>query len=610
MSDVLDLLKRWSHSGTIRELDYHFARFLLQMGGDATPAPTLLLGALLSHQLGQGHICLPMVQLDRVLSELRFDARREARQQLQGDLSSALAFEQLIGDGTHPTPMVMEAGRLYLYRYWQMESRIAQQLKLRSHTVACDQSLLAAGLERLFPTSAETDWQRVAAAVALGSRFSVISGGPGTGKTTTVIRLLALYIEQQLQLGKEPTIRLAAPTGKAAARMAESIASAREDLDADKKVKDLVPERATTLHRLLGPVRGSYKFRHNESNPLHLDLLIVDEASMVDLTMMTALMDALPEHARLILIGDRNQLASVEAGSVLGDICGDTDRHHYSERQQAILGASCGLPASADVAVAGIDDSIALLRKSYRFDEHSGIGNMARAVNSGQTDALWQVIEEGYSDIDYQPLSERNYQRMIQRVAAGYQEYLSALHAGEPVQRALLLFQQHQLLCALREGPYGVTGLNNAIEQQLRSRRLIEAEAQWYIGRPVMIVRNEPSLQLFNGDIGIAAPDDNGQMKVWFEQDEGDPKGVPVSRVPEHQTVYAMTVHKSQGSEFATTYMILPADDSPVLTRELIYTGITRAKQRLELCGRPEVMELGCRRKTERASGLEARLRS
>ncbi|MDV6251406.1 exodeoxyribonuclease V subunit alpha [Vibrio sp. EA2] len=480
-------------------------------------------------------------------------------------------------------------------------------------------------LDELVPLSACVNWQKVAAAVALTRRFAVISGGPGTGKTTTVTKLLAALIEQAAQ-EKNLTIKLVAPTGKAAARLTESIGKAVQELPVSPELKAKIPTESSTLHRLLGAIPNSAEFRHNKQNPLHLDILVIDEASMVDLPMMYKVVDALPKHARLILLGDKDQLASVEAGAVLGDIC-SFHALGYGKEQASAIAKLTGFDtlAHSSNSVSSIADSLCMLQKSYRFDARSGIGQLAKAVNLGSAASVDNVWARDFSDIEHFALSSQNYNQMMQTLVQEYGRYLKRIgqqeqdpNTGEPetltrkAKAVLDTFNQCRLLCAIREGDFGVAGLNQRIEKALAARKLIKVQDEiWYHGRPVMVTRNDHGLGLYNGDIGICMRDDSEEeqrLKVFFELPDGSVKSVLPSRVPEHETAYAMTIHKSQGSEFDYTLMILPPDFSPILTRELIYTGITRAKKRLALYAELNVLKRGIKVKTTRASGLVQRL--
>lgn len=462
-------------------------------------------------------------------------------------------------------------------------------------------------LDTLVPEALCCNGQKLAAATAAARPFAVISGGPGTGKTTTVAKLLAILVETGLQAGKAPAIRLVAPTGKAAARLTESIGSALQALDLPPEWVEAIPTEAGTLHRLLGVIPGRSQFRHHAGNPLHLDLLVVDEASMVDLPMMARLLDALPIHARLILLGDKDQLASVEAGAVLGDICSFIEQG-ISPAQADWLSRQTGYRLQGSPAGAPVRDSLCLLAKSWRFDQHSGIGQLARACNSGDATAVESVWGMGFADISLHPWAGEAYDALIAQGVAGYGSYLKAARAGEAPAAVFKAFNSFQILCALRDGPFGVLGLNERLELALSRAGLIARDGDWYAGRPVMVVRNDHGVGLYNGDMGLCLPDETGRLKVWFEQPDGTLRALLPSRLPPHETVYAMTIHKSQGSEFAHTVLVLPDSPSPLLTRELVYTGITRAKARLDLYGDRALLAQAVRKKTERYSGLAERL--
>ncbi|EGA68124.1 exodeoxyribonuclease V alpha chain [Vibrio sinaloensis DSM 21326] len=479
-------------------------------------------------------------------------------------------------------------------------------------------------LDELVPQSVCVNWQKVAAAIALTRRFAVISGGPGTGKTTTVTKLLAALIEQAKQAGEAPSIKLVAPTGKAAARLTESIGKAISQLPVEPELKAAIPTDASTIHRLLGAIPNSAEFRHHQQNPLHLDILVVDEASMVDLPMMYKLVAALPKHARLILLGDKDQLASVEAGAVLGDIC-SFNQFGYSAGQSQTVAKLTGYQTLVNTkgSTAMIADSLCMLQKSYRFDARSGIGQLAKAINAGSAQQIDWVWQKPFSDIAKYPIDSQHYGQMVQTMVHEYRDYLQRAEqalldteTGQPesietrAKAALDAFAKCRLLCAVREGDFGVAGLNQRIERALASRKLIQVQDElWYHGRPVMVTRNDHGLGLYNGDIGICIRDETqNKLKVFFELPDGSVKAVLPSRVPEHETAYAMTIHKSQGSEFEHTLMILPPDFTPILTRELIYTGITRAKKQLSLYVDERVLKRGIKIRTERASGLVDRL--
>ncbi|EKQ8747141.1 exodeoxyribonuclease V subunit alpha [Salmonella enterica] len=580
------------------------AQFALTVAGNDDPAVTLA-AALLSHDAGEGHVCLPLSRLTLTEEAHPLLVAWISETATPIDWKKRLLASATVSCGDSPAPLILCGDRLYLNRMWCNERTVARFFNEVNQAIAVDEDQLSRILDALFPPTDEVNWQKVAAAVALTRRISVISGGPGTGKTTTVAKLLAALI--QMADGERCRIRLAAPTGKAAARLTESLGAALRQLPLTDAQKKRIPEDASTLHRLLGAQPGSQRLRHHAGNPLHLDVLVVDEASMIDLPMMSRLIDALPPHGRVIFLGDRDQLASVEAGAVLGDICAYVNAGFTAERARQLSRLTgSAIPVGAGTQAASLRDSLCLLQKSYRFGSDSGIGKLAAAINCGDRSAIQAVFQQGFSDIEKRTLqSSDDYAGMLDEALAGYGRYLRLLHEKATPEAILQAFNEYQLLCALREGPFGVRGLNDRIEQAMVQQRKIQRHphSRWYEGRPVMIARNDSALELFNGDIGIAL--DRGQgLRVWFVMPDGTIKSVQPSRLPEHDTTWAMTVHKSQGSEFDHAALILPSQRSPVVTRELVYTAVTRARRRLSLYADERILASAIVTRTERRSGL------
>ena len=608
-------------------LDLAFAQFLQATQPSADPRHALL-AALTSHQFSRGHACLDLELLEQGVAVLGWDARLKA--QLPEGLVQAA--RSLPWRAAQDSPLVLDGARLYLRRNWMAEQDIRAAIQARLQQPCAVPANLPALLDQLFARSPDTDgkvapqgpdWQKVACALAARNRFTLITGGPGTGKTTTVVRLLALLQTGASQAAKAGMrVALAAPTGKAAARLGESIASAIAQLPEALRPTNVAP--AATLHKLL-QIRPD---RPELPTPeLAVDLVIVDEASMIDLEMMARLLAAVPLTASLILLGDKDQLASVEAGAVMAQLCEGAEAGHYSAATVAWLRAVAG----ADVQVwshaasaqgtshHALAQQTAMLRLSRRFQEDSGIGIWAKAVNAGDkatVQSLWRQAplygaptrtQETAAVDRLQPRRAQDTQ-LTGLLQAGWQAWLAQI-AGLPANAcsdaqamaALQAFGQFQVLCAVREGPWGVESLNARIALALGF-----PGDGWYAGRPVMVSRNDYNLALMNGDVGLCLPHAKG-LRVAFPDGQGGIHWVAPQRLDAVESVFAMTVHKSQGSEFAHVCLVLPDKPVAVLTRELLYTGITRAKTRLTLVlPQTEVLWHAVDAKVIRSGGLGA----
>jgi exodeoxyribonuclease V alpha subunit len=613
MSGALQVLRE---RGVLSDLDWHFADAITRIGRDRR-SDIRLAAALASRAVGQGHVCLDLPRLveGAALVDEAGDAVDCAWPALEAWRSGLAASPLVSMPGADAvTPLVLDAaGRLYLRRYWDHQMRLAAAIGARA--VADDETvdapLLAAGLARLFPRAEDApdvNWQRIAAAVAVLRRFCVISGGPGTGKTHTVVRILALLVEQGLNGGgRAPRCTLLAPTGKAAARLAESIRTGKAALDADDAVIAAIPDAAATIHRGLGAEPGrSARFRHGPDNPLAADVVLVDEASMVDVALMARLTGAMPPHARLILLGDQDQLASVEAGAVLGDICNAGAPRSFSRAFAASAAARSGevLPvAAAAPPESGIWDCIVQLSHSYRYGADSGIDRLARAINAGDVAAATAALAAGRGVALVEPSEAGTLGPALeQAVRDGLAAYFAAT---DPVER-LRMLARFRVLCAHRRGPYGVETVNEQIEQLLAGDGLIRPDVAFYHGRPILITRNDYQLQLYNGDVGSIVDDRrrDGAHSAVFLAADGTPRHIAPSRLPPHETVFAMSVHKSQGSEFDSVAILLPEQTSPIVTRELLYTAVTRARRQATLHASQSVVAHAVERRSERASGL------
>ena len=565
-----------------------------------------------------------------------------------------------------PTPFVLDGDQLYMDRYWRYQRRLARALRERAAAPMFtpeDPSLLQAGLMNLLrPLDGEgtplpedpttLDRQRLAAAVAALRRLTVLSGGPGMGKTYTIrVVLVLLYVQWKARTLKVPglpplDVALAAPTGKAANRMKESLGEGLDEfieslgpalgaLAAPRDLRAFLTGLSTfTLHRLLGwQSRSPTSFRHNADNPLSQQVVVVDEASMVDLALMAKLVDAVGPDARLLLIGDRHQLASVEAGTVLADICGTTgpERLTLSGPFAGELKQQCGLDveqAGAELTgERGTGDCIVQLNKYHRFKGDSGIGAFARACLADKPEVAAAVLLDstGYPDVSLTEHGDKGLltQPVQEAILAGYRPYLKLLAGGpeedEPEQafhrRVLEALDSFRVLCVHRKGRLGVTGLNKAIEELLlkdEEVRSFTPRSGSYHGQPIIVHRNDYAVGRFNGDVGLVlrrkqgVTDERRRRRLWvaFPGPGETVEYLPPSRLPEHQTVFAMTIHKSQGSQFTHAMVVLPTQQSPILTRELIYTGVTRAAKKMTMIGDNDLLVKALSEKVTRASGL------
>ena len=608
----MNLLKNIEHLrdlGIFTDIDIHFAKLMLSLSNDLDEAS--LLGAVLaSYFTNLGSSCVDL----SILANRSFPLQSEPGINklpcpTLSNWQSSLRNCHIVGSPGDYTPLILDTHRLYLYRYFYYEQQLAIQIRLRSSQLCRDvnHDILEEGLSRLFPSQSgiSMDQQKYAAQTAVQRHFCIISGGPGSGKTSTVIKILALLLSQDPDLN----IALAAPTGKAAIRLQESIIQTLPHLNCTQKIKSAIPQETYTIHRLLGSRTNSPYFRSHAGNLLAYQVVVVDEASMVDLALMTKLAQAIPKSARWILLGDKDQLASVEAGTVLGDICeasfldkykgqieNNNEPNEVSQFTMKLAGTKFPNP---------LQDNIALLDKSYRFGENSGIWKLAQAVKQGQSEKVLRILNsKNYPDVNWHHLglSENLPSVLIEQIMINFSRCLAE---KLPV-KILQLFEQFKVLCATRRGPYGVEAINRQIEDELNKKGIVRAISRWYHGQPIMITRNDYTLKLFNGDIGIILrnPVNRNELQAFFPSLEGEIRIFWPHRLPKHETVYAMTIHKSQGSEFDKVLILLPQQFSTLLTRELVYTGITRAKQRVDIWGSEQVFSSAISQKINRSSGL------
>jgi exodeoxyribonuclease V alpha subunit len=639
---VVPELEPFVSAGVLTVADVRLARRLGRIGGDDDP-DVLLAVALALRGPRHGHVC---VELDDIAGHLAVEPQRRVTGTGSGGAPAVptevtslpwpspkrwhrrLADSPLVrSGGPGETPLVLDAGRLYLDRYWEYERQLASELLRRAadRTEPAEPAALSGWLDALFGPAETLDRQRLAAVVALHRRLTVIAGGPGTGKTYTVTRVLALlHLAAQARDGDRPLrVALAAPTGKAAARLQESLREGLGSLTLEPSVRAAMERTpASTIHRLLGVRRGgSTRFRHDADTPLPHDVVIVDEASMVSLPLMAKLVAAVRPDASLLLLGDRDQLASVEAGAAFGDLCGPAGSRPVlrlsADAAATVAGPMAGqLAGSFETADApGIWDAVVRLDRFHRFAGGSDLGAVASAIQRAgdDPDEVLDLLrgEEGTVRL-LDPDVDRGSRARVERMAVtAYREVAQLALAGAPAPQVLEALGHFRVLCARRSGREGVDDWNRTIEARLSAELpALHVGQRWYVGRPVMITENDHTVRLYNGDVGVvlADPERAGRLVVAFWTPDGHIRLLSPSRLPACETTYAMTIHKSQGSQFEHVAVVLTREPSPVLTRELLYTALTRASEQVTVLGSEPILRTTLTRPIQRASGLQQRL--
>ncbi len=659
--EKIALLESLVTPGPFHYIDIHFARLVCRLVGDEGCWPLFLAALLTSYAVNRrSQICLPLRDLPAELSEWLLadngsELNPESASQLatlawpinwEVELSAHVGVASPENAALRQHLLVLDDGSLYLQRYWDYEQRLAHMINERLKTPAFDFPDPVKSLGVVAPrfagesgvVNADVDvdcapqpfnFQTAAVCAGLRNHFTIISGGPGCGKTSVVAAVAALWLESR----PKDRIVLCAPTGLAQARLHQALLDEIAFLDCTKEVKDeLLKLSAATIHRLLGyrPGRG---FRYHAENRLPVDLLIVDEASMVPLWIMTSLFAALPDTCAVILLGDKNQLASVEAGAVLGDLCSSGSENRFSaaflsDIARLTMGAAPGVSATSEKGF--LDDHIIELKKSYRFAPDGGIARLQRAIMAPASDAKVDLEQLCVND----PSGEVGIHRLpgegpafeaflFQQMACleidfdGRMLPVKSYSEVDDLATAFAVFQSFRILSPMRRGRFGIDNLNRLLPQALG----LQANRQYYRGRPLMITRNAPQLNLYNGDIGLVWPDAEGRLRVWFRRADGSFADFLPQRLPSHESAFAVTVHKAQGSGFQRVVLLWPGSDNALLTREMLYTAVTRAAKRIEIwlpgvvAGRSDLktslaaslaasLATSCRRRVERSSGL------
>jgi exodeoxyribonuclease V alpha subunit len=569
---------------------------------------------LLSKRLAEGHVCIGIREAEELRAEIPYQVH---------SVAELTAVASLVGRPGDVKPFIIDGERMYLQRYHRYESAIAERIRKMTENGRAKaaermqlletQADLIRSLEADYPLEGLTaeqqiDWQLIAALNALTDDFSIITGGPGTGKTTTLAKLLRILYACQ----PDAAVALAAPTGKAAMRMLESLKRSASNYPEEvrQRIEALKPR---TLHRLLGWKKGQVTFKYNADRPLEFDFVVIDEASMVDLPMFHKLLDACGERTRLILLGDKDQLASVEAGSLLGDLChasSSSTLNRFTSDKCAWFNRFIKDPARTITEVyhapaeGPLSGRIVELRLSHRFKGQGGIGMLSRAIIAGDAAAV-AVMADAPATAEVRFDADCS-EKLLEEFILGYSEYILEPNPGE----ALKKLNQLRVLVAVREGDRGLYAVNRRIEQLLQQKKLITTGVDFYENRPVIVTQNNYELDLYNGDVGITRLE-NGRSRVWFEDAAGEMRSVPAASLSHCETVFAMTIHKSQGSEFDKVLVLLPeGTDTPILTRELLYTAVTRAKKSVLLQAGADTLRHTTEQRVRRISGVQERLRN
>ena len=558
----------------------------------ASSAAALHLAGLNSWAVGKGHSCF--------MPELLDDWPDTQDSALHAQLRAGTWPQaEFIGDASSDLPIIVDGNRSWLRRYWRHERDVEAALLQRAQPapISSNAAEVAQALDEFLPASneAQTDWQRVAAAMSLRAPLSVICGGPGTGKTHTALRLLALH----LRLSDKPLrMALAAPTGKAAQRLGESVQAGLDALPLSAKERVALPSDAKTLHRLLGFRPQSVAPLHDADDPLDLDVLIVDECSMVDLPLMAKLLRALKPECRLILLGDPDQLPAVENGAVLASVAASNGDNVFSAPACRWLADAKAARLNPGVEQTAIGDCVVRLQRARRFAGESGIARLVGAIRLGDEDAVFDALSTS-ADIRW---SEQAMAFDTVQARNAARSHWTDLATSESPQAALAQLGSYRILCAVREGPQGVVGLNQAIGSLLHGA----SSASLHVcGRPILVTSNEHALGLYNGDVGILlAEHAGGPLRAWFTRRDGGLLCVLPTQLPAHESAYAMTVHKAQGSEFDMVDLVLPQQPHPLITREWLYTAASRARRELHVHASREVIRAALPLRTRRINGL------
>ncbi|QIQ42175.1 MAG: exodeoxyribonuclease V subunit alpha [Buchnera aphidicola (Microlophium carnosum)] len=588
---MIMLLKQAVKFKIIRPIDFYFSQFITQKN-----TIIMLVAACISYESSQGHIFLPIQYFEKncFFSSLneKFIKKILFFLEKKIDWSAELLKHKSIGNGKLPTPLVLYKNKIYLYKMWKAKNNIFNYLYTKNKKNRINQEKCSKILNNLFPQH-NINFQKIAVALTLINRISFITGGPGTGKTTIILKIIIALIKSSKKVIK---IQLSAPTGKATTRLNEIIKNNIFDLYLSEQEKHSLPSRAITIHQLLGIQKISQNSFFNKNHLLDLDILIIDEISMVDILMMEKILFSVSSNTKLIFIGDSNQLRPIESSSILKKICSYAN-DGYSLQTVINIEKLTQYKLSKNTNTKKtnfISDSICVLKKNYRFNKSSGIYILSHAICNKKIKIIESLFNNLIKNVSfYENNSVKKYEKMIQNISLNYKNFWDKVYQKATMKEIIESFKDYQTLCVLHDGLFGVNVLNKKLEGNMYKKNIIKYfyinGQEWYIGKPIMITNNNKYLDIFNGEIGITNINKNGILQVSFLKQNNIVNNIPVTILRKYKTAWAITVHKSQGSEFINTSLILPNSHLNILNKDILYTGVTRSRKMLSIFSEKEV---------------------
>ncbi|QCI22457.1 exodeoxyribonuclease V subunit alpha [Buchnera aphidicola] len=604
------LLKKSLQKKLIRPIDFYFGKFI----SNNNPI-LMLIGTCISYENSNGHIFLPIEYFEKNYFLSIFN-KKLVKNYLEIVEKKFKWKEELlkhpsVSNGSILTPLVLFKKKIYLYKMWKAENNIFQYLK-KEHKINVNKKKCSKILDNLFPGN-KKNFQKIAVALTLITNITFIIGAPGTGKTTTILKIIIALIKNEK---KSIKIQLSAPTGKATTHLNEIITNNIFDLYLSEKEKKCLPYNAVTIHKLLGIEKVSQKSYFKHGNLLDLDVLIIDESSMIDILMMEKIFNSVSKNTKLIFIGDHNQLCPIETGFILKDICYYSN-HGYNLKILNYIKALTKyqfLINNEKKTPNFISNKICTLKKSYRFNKSSGIYLLSNAIYKNKKPIIKKFFNNSIKNITFHEVNSiKQYRNMIKNIIVNYKNFWEKIRNKEKIQEIIKAFQNYQVLCILNNGLFGVYGLNQQLEDYMYKKNIIKYfyvnKTRWYIGKPIVININNKCLDLFNGAIGITNIDKKGVLQVSFLKKDDNIHNIPINILRNYETGWTTTVHKAQGSQFFNTTLILPNFDSRILNKDILYTGLTRSKEILSVFATKEIFMKTILKKTDKKNSLIDRIK-